>query len=655
MKTSRKRLFTFSLALLMGFGASLQAQAVTLPTTTITFAPLTKVTYGNPDITLSISQSAGFTTTTVISPTVCSLVNSTTVHILTSGICKITASNPGDLTHKPARDVTRSFTIAKAPNLVTISDFSWLSMANPTADLSTTQTSGTTTLTALNTNYCTLNGNRLTAIKVGTCTIRATNPGDANYLPAKTVSVAVKVGLTSTVTPPVTPPVVPPVVPPVTPPTTYVGPWTIKQTTFDDTNSFNDVNNANAWVQNKWYHAGLRFQIAQVMAKSTTHISYLVSDSLNRPTPNKVVNFSVGKRDGGSNAKVQVGTQSTSGVDRSPQDQLLVTGTTDSKGVVSFDVIGLDATARGGLYIQLAAWITDLSVDTIDITNLEYSIPVGGSTGGTTSTPVQNKTLLWSDEFDGASGSAPNSANWTPDLGDGCNNPAGCGWGNGEAESYAACANKADGAGSMIITASTTAGDSTCTSNKTWTSGKFTSYGKKHFSYGYFEARLKMPSGGGTWPAFWTLGSNINSVPWPGCGELDIVEYAGNSPFINTAAAHYPNTSGVHDYQMGALNSSTVLSAGYHNYGMLWLPTEVTFFIDDRQVANIKKSSLGLTYWPFGPNAAGVNPKMYVIFNLAMGGSYGGGIANGLTKAQFSIDYFRYYSANGYGSAPTNN
>ena len=644
MKTSSKRILTLSMALMMGFGATLQAEAVTIPTTTITFAPLTKVTYGNPDIALSITQSAGVTTTTSATPTICSLVNNTTVHIITAGICKITATNPGDLTNKPARAVTRSFTIAKAVNTLTISDFSWLSMAHPTADLTTTQTAGTTTLTTTSTNYCTLTGNRVTAIKVGTCTIRASNPGTANYLAARTVSVPFRIALTSTVSPPVIPPVIPP--------TSYVGPWKIRQTTFDDTTSFNDVNNANSWVANNWYHTGLRFQIVQVMAKSTTHISYVVTDSLNRPTPNKVVNFSIGKRDGGSNAMVKVGTQSTTGVDRTPQDQLMLTATTDSNGVVSFDITGLDATARVGLFVQLAAWVTDLAVDTIDITNLEYSIPVGV----VVIPPVPNtRTLLWSDEFNGVIGSAPSSANWTPDIGDGCDNPAGCGWGNGEAESYAACASKADGAGSMIITASTTSGDATCTSNKTWTSGKFTSYGKKHFGYGYFEARLKMPSGGGTWPAFWTLGSNINSVPWPGCGELDIVEYAGNSPFINTSAAHYPTNGGWHEYQMGALNSTTALSAGYHIYSLLWLPTEVTFYIDDRQVANIKKSDLGLTYWPFGPNAAGVNPKMYIIYNLAMGGSYGGGIASGLNKAQFSIDYFRYYSSNGYGSAPTNN
>ncbi|MFM8927661.1 MAG: family 16 glycosylhydrolase [Rhodoluna sp.] len=531
-------------------------------------------------------------------------------------------------------------TVSKAPNIVTLSDFAWLSMANPTADLTFTQTAGATVLSTTTTKYCTLTGNRVTAIKVGTCTIRATNSGDTNYLEAKLVSKSVKIGLTSLVPPPAP----------------FVGPWTIRQTSFNDTNSQNDTNNANAWVAKGWYHQGLRFQIAQVQVKSTTRMNYLVTDALGRPTPNKSVYLSVGKRHGGSNAKVQVGTQSTSGVDKSPLDQLLITGITDESGLVSFDIIGLDTTARGGLYVQLAAWITDLSVDTIDITNLEYSIPVGGSSGGgSTNGPPTDKTLIWSDEFNGAVGTAPNSAFWTPDLGDGCNNPAGCGWGNGEAQAYAACANKLDGNGNMVISATTSAGDSSCLTNKNWTSGKFTSFGKKHFGYGYFEARLKMPTGGGTWPAFWTLGSNINTVPWPGCGELDVVEYAGNRPFINTSAVHYRNPSGNHEYKSGALNNSIALDQGFHTYGMLWTPTEIRFFIDDRQTLSVKKSDTGLTTWPFGPNSSGQDPKMYVIFNLAMGGSYGGGIAGGYNKATFTIDYFRYYSANGYGSTPTSN
>ena len=625
----------------MVFGVALSSGAVTMPTTVISFASIPKATFGDPDVALNITQPAGVTTVTSNTPEICTLPTQRTVHIVAAGTCKLVATNPGTASYKMARPVNKSFIISKAQNILSISDFPWLSMANPSATVTTTQSTGTTILTSATTKICTVTDNTVQAVKVGTCTIRATSPATTNFYAAKSVTRSVVIGLTSTVQPPNV---------------NFVGPWTIRQTTFDDSNSFNNTGAADSWVANKWYHAGLRFQIAQVQVKSTTKMSYLVTDSLGRPTPNKLVNLSVGKRDGGSNAKVQVGAVSTNGADKSPLDQILVTGTTNALGVVTFDIVGLDTAPRAGLYTQVAAWITGLGVDTIDITNLEYSLAAGGSTGGGTpgGGTVTNKTLLFSDEFNGAAGTAPDSSIWTPDLGNGCNNPAGCGWGNGESQAYASCANKADGSGSMIITASTTAGDSTCTSSNAWTSGKITSYGKKSFTYGYFEARLKMPTGGGTWPAFWALGTNINTVSWPECGELDIVEYAGNNPNVSTGAFHYKNAQGNHDYKMGALNSGVNLSQAYHTYGMLWLPTEITLFIDDRQVAKVTKSDTGLNYWPFGPNAAGVNPKMYIIFNLAMGGSYGGGIANGLNKAQFSIDYFRYYSANGYGSAPTN-
>jgi beta-glucanase (GH16 family) len=160
---------------------------------------------------------------------------------------------------------------------------------------------------------------------------------------------------------------------------------------------------------------------------------------------------------------------------------------------------------------------------------------------------------------------------------------------------------------------------------------------------------MKLPVGGGAWPAFWLLGSNINTVPWPACGELDIMEYTGNVPNRTTSAVHYANSGNVHDYKSNGYYNSAPLSDDYHTYSMLWLPTEITFSIDGKLVLKTLKSDTGLTRWPFGPNSSNVDPKMYLIFNLAMGGSYGGAIQSGLTKAEFAIDYVRYYSVNGYG------
>lgn len=259
-----------------------------------------------------------------------------------------------------------------------------------------------------------------------------------------------------------------------------------------------------------------------------------------------------------------------------------------------------------------------------------------------------NKTLLWSDEFNDAVGSGPNTNDWTIDLGDGCNKAPGCGWGNNESQAYAACALKQDGS-SMIISATTPAGDANCKTNRNWTSGKFITKDKRSFTYGYFESRMKMPAGGGAWPAFWLLGANIDTVPWPRSGEIDIMEYTGNVPNRTTSAVHYANTFGSHDYKSGAYINSAELSDEFHTYGLLWLPNELTFFFDGKQIFRLSKADTGLSRWPFGPNAQGVDPKMYIIFNLAMGGNYGGSIQSGLTKSQLSIDYVRYYNIDGYG------
>ncbi|MFN4846428.1 MAG: family 16 glycosylhydrolase [Rhodoluna sp.] len=303
-----------------------------------------------------------------------------------------------------------------------------------------------------------------------------------------------------------------------------------------------------------------------------------------------------------------------------------------------------------GVYVKALA-IGDCVIIASNAGDAFYAAAVDEERTITISAPLGelNKTLLWSDEFNDTAGSGPNSTDWTIDLGDGCNKPPGCGWGNNESQSYAACAIKHNGS-SLIITASTPAGEANCTSNRTWTSGKMITKGKRNFTYGYFESRMKMPSGGGAWPAFWLLGSNIDTLPWPRSGEIDIMEYTGNVPNRTTSAAHYANSFGSHEYKAGAYNNSLALYNDYHTYGMLWLPNELTFYFNGREIFRLTKNDTGLARWPFGPSSTGVDPKMYVIFNLAMGGNYGGGIESGLTKAQLGIDYVRYYNVDGYGA-----
>jgi len=265
------------------------------------------------------------------------------------------------------------------------------------------------------------------------------------------------------------------------------------------------------------------------------------------------------------------------------------------------------------------------------------------------------RTLLWADEFNGASGSAPDASKWTPDVTDGCGPPYNnCGWGNSERQYYLASANTHDGTsqGNLVIQANRQTGGTNynCYFGRCeWLSGKITTYNKVGFTYGYLESRIKLSKGSGSWPAFWMLGNNIATVPWPGCGELDIMEFKGTFPQVTYGTVHYRNAGGGHSYKGGTRNTGVDLSQDYHRYGMMWKPEEVSFYFNDILVYSIQKSESGLTRWPFGPNAQGDDPSFYAIFNLAMGGHFGGAIDPSLNSSNLSIDWVRYYKVDGYG------
>src|SRR5262245_33487152 len=128
----------------------------------------------------------------------------------------------------------------------------------------------------------------------------------------------------------------------------------------------------------------------------------------------------------------------------------------------------------------------------------------------------------WADEFNGSG--APGSS-WTYDTGNG-------GFGNAELEFYQAGGANANQAGGIL----TIQARLQSVGGSAYTSARMKTQGIRNFGpYGRVEARLQGPMGQGLWPAFWMLGSNITSVPWPGCGEIDIMEHintAGNT--VNT-------------------------------------------------------------------------------------------------------------------------
>ena len=163
------------------------------------------------------------------------------------------------------------------------------------------------------------------------------------------------------------------------------------------------------------------------------------------------------------------------------------------------------------------------------------------------------------------------------------------------------------------------------------------------FQYGRIEARIKMPQGVGTWPAFWMLGGDLlDGVPWPECGEIDIMEFRGDIPDRTTSAIHGPTTpqgSGLG----AAFLSYDSLSNGYHTYAIEWKKNSITFIVDGRVTGTYSSADTGTRGWVY-------NQKFFLILNLAMGGTYAGEYIDPMVnQAQLHVDYIRFYSVNGVG------
>ncbi|WP_347050374.1 glycoside hydrolase family 16 protein [Flavobacterium olei] len=229
------------------------------------------------------------------------------------------------------------------------------------------------------------------------------------------------------------------------------------------------------------------------------------------------------------------------------------------------------------------------------------------------------RKLMWSDEFnvDGA----PDSSKW------GYNTGTGNGWGNNELQYYTdRKENVRIDNGTLKITAiREDYMGSKYTSTRMLTKGKFS------FKYGRAEVRAKLPAGGGTWPAFWLLGDNIDTVPWPGCGEIDILESVGNNPNVIHSSLHSPGRSGntPDTKTTTAANSTTE----FHIYAAEWSAESIKFFVDDNLFYTYKNSATT----PF-------NEKFFVILNFAMGGNFGGAVDPNFKSATYEVDYVRVYN-----------
>ncbi len=253
----------------------------------------------------------------------------------------------------------------------------------------------------------------------------------------------------------------------------------------------------------------------------------------------------------------------------------------------------------------------------------------GASTPGTTTsptTPAPPQTAAWSDEFAGPANSAPDPSKWMYDLG---NNG---GWGNQELETYTGSPEnvRLDGQGHLVIRALSAGG--TFSSARLKTQGHFTA------QYGHLEASIKLPAGRGIWPAFWMLGSNITSVSWPTCGEIDVMENIGSEPSVNHGSAHGPGYSGGHSITATyVLPGNARFSDAFHAFAIDWTPGTIAFLVDGTTYNTVNRASIPAgTQWVF-------DAPFFLLLNVAVGGTFPGAPDSTTQFPQeMVVDYVRY-------------
>jgi beta-glucanase (GH16 family) len=242
--------------------------------------------------------------------------------------------------------------------------------------------------------------------------------------------------------------------------------------------------------------------------------------------------------------------------------------------------------------------------------------------------------LVWSDEFNGASGSTPDASKWTPEVGPGVNN---------ELQYYTNNANaRMDGTGNLVIQArrEVTAGSACPGGPCQYTSGRLNTYGKYSLTYGHVEARIKVSGTQGLWPAFWMLGSNFfdTKTPWPNSGEIDIMEHVGKEPNTTYSTLHAPAYNGGGGFG-SPFNLGSDVSAGFHVFGVDWDSNHMTFTVDSNAFFTVDRATLETTKGPWV-----FDHPFFIILNNAVGGDWPGA-PDGTTvlPQNMVVDYVRVY------------
>jgi beta-glucanase (GH16 family) len=294
--------------------------------------------------------------------------------------------------------------------------------------------------------------------------------------------------------------------------------------------------------------------------------------------------------------------------------------------------------ARFAILIVIQLFLVNVTVaaNTSIIHTVDFNLGEDTRSMANNKPPENGYVLIWADEFD--TDGAVSAEKWHHQT----QLIAGDSWPNGELQHYT---NRMDNSfvdsGNLHITAKR---ESFTDQGRTkqFTSARLNS--KIAFTYGRVDVRAKLPSGNGTWPAIWTLGRNISEpgafwhnefaeIPWPACGEIDIMEHWGNNPNFIHGSLHNPSSFGA--TVNTSVTQATDVSNTFHVYSMIWDEDQIQFLIDDIPFYTYNPVDKNAATWPY-------DKPQYLLLNVAMGG-IGGAIDAGFTQSTMEVDYVRVF------------
>lgn len=266
----------------------------------------------------------------------------------------------------------------------------------------------------------------------------------------------------------------------------------------------------------------------------------------------------------------------------------------------------------------------------------------------------------WCEEFNASTAGVPDTTVWSFDLGNG-------GFGNSEVETYCGPSGYPGNPGNCPASFSPSTSNAYLDGNGhlviqvinnggMWFSARMKTQGLQNFQYGRIESSIQLPdtTSPGLWPAFWSLGSNIDTVHWPACGEVDFMENwspqvnNGPGPSANKTTLHTVGTKGDGTGALYDFPPGQQANTNYHTYGTIWSANMMQFYVDDPTKPFLIKTASDLSAgdtWPF-------NAQAFLLLNVAVGGTLGGSTANTASPDQMLVDYVRQYQPSAPVTAP---